>query len=171
MKRVYRDLDTDSLLDFFIRQLGENMQSHPLPTLALILILWFSLLALILYLLALQDALKKCAPSSRTMKPGKVWLLLIPVFGLVWQFIVVVNIAKSLRNEFARLGTPCRESTPGQATGLLWCLCNCCILIPLLSHLAAMVGFVLWIAYWIRIVNYSRLLDANQTKTPTSSIA
>jgi hypothetical protein len=41
------------------------MQNHPLPPLALILILWFSLLALIVYLLALQDALKKCAPTSR----------------------------------------------------------------------------------------------------------
>jgi len=93
------------------------MQSHPLPTLALILILWFGLLALIGYLLALQDALKKCAPTSRTMKPGKVWLLLIPVFGLVWQFIIVVNIAKSLRNEFERLGIPCRESTPSRLSG------------------------------------------------------
>jgi uncharacterized membrane protein YraQ (UPF0718 family) len=105
------------------------------------------------------------------MEPGKVWFLLVPVFGLVWQFIIVVNIAKSLRNEFARLGTPCRESTLGQTVGLLWCVCNCCALIPLLGRLAAMVGFVLWIAYWIRIANYSRLLDANQTKTPTSSIA
>jgi hypothetical protein len=147
------------------------MESHPLPRLALILIVWFTLLALIVYLVALQDALKKCAPTSRTMKPGKVWLWLIPVFGLVWQFIVVVNIAKSLRNEFARLGIPCRESTPGQAVGLLFCLCNCCTLIPLIGRLAALVGFVLWIAYWIRIANYSRLLDANQTKTPPSSIA
>jgi hypothetical protein len=94
------------------------MQSHPLPTVALIVIFWFSLLALILYLLALRDALKKCAPTSRTMEPGKVWLLLVPVFGLVWQFIMVVNMAKSLRNEFARLGIPCRESTPRQAVGL-----------------------------------------------------
>jgi len=147
------------------------MQSHPLPTLALILLLWFSLLALIVFLLALQDALKKCAPTSRTMKPGKVWLLLIPIFGLVWQFIVVVNIAKSLRNEFARLGTPCSESTPGQAVGLLWCLCNCFTLIPLIGRFAALVGFVLWIAYWKRIADYSRLVDANQIKTPTSSIA
>ena len=147
------------------------MQSHQLPTLALIVILWFTLLAILLYLLALQNALKKCEPTSRTMTPGKVWLALIPIFGLVWHFIVVLNIGKSLRNEFARLGIPCRESAPGQAVGLASCICNCCIFIPLLGRLAGTVGFVLWIAYWIRIANYSRLLDANQAKTATSSIA
>jgi hypothetical protein len=29
-----------------------------------------------------------------------VWLLLIPAFGLLWHFVVVMYIAKSLRNEF-----------------------------------------------------------------------
>jgi hypothetical protein len=65
------------------------MRSPPLPTLALMVVLWFSLLALILYLATLQSALRKCAPASRTMAPWRVWLTLIPVFGLVWQFIVV----------------------------------------------------------------------------------
>lgn len=147
------------------------MRSHPLPTLALILTLWFTLLAGILYLLTLQNALKKCAPASRTMEPWKVWLVAIPVFGLVWHFVVVTNIAKSLRNEFARLGIPCPESTPGQTIGLAACACNCFIFVPLLGRFAAIVGFVLWIAYWIRIANYSRDLEKHQAITPVSPIA
>jgi hypothetical protein len=141
------------------------MQSHPLPTLALIVILWFTLIALVLFLLALQGVLKKCAPASRTMEPGKVWLWLIPVFGLVWQFIAVMNVAKSLGNEFARLGIPCSQPSPGRAIGLAWCVCNCCIFIPLLGGLAGMAGLVLWIAYWIRIANFSRLLDERRATT------
>lgn len=80
------------------------MQSHPLPAMAEIIIIFITLIAAVVFLLMLQNTLKKCAVDSRTMEPGKVWLWLIPVFGLVWQFIVVMNVGKSLGNEFPRLG-------------------------------------------------------------------
>ena len=147
------------------------MASHQLPTLALILIFWFTLLAFLLYLQTLQNALKKCAPASRTMKPGQVWLTAIPVFGLLWHFVVVMNIANSLKNEFARLGIPCPESTPGQNIGLAACVCNCSIFIPFLGGLAAIVGIVLWIFYWKRIADYSRDLEEHQAMTPVSPVA
>jgi hypothetical protein len=147
------------------------MRSHPLPALALIVTLWFTLLVFILYLLTLQNVLKKCALASRTMKPWKVWLVAIPVFGLVWHFVVVMNIAKSLRNECARLEIPCHESIPGQNVGLAACACNCCIFIPLLGRFATIVGIVLWIAYWIKIANYSRDLEKHQAITPVVPIA
>jgi hypothetical protein len=147
------------------------MHGQPLPTVPLIVMLWFALIAVILYLLALQNALRKCAPGARTMKPGKVWLCLIPVFGLIWQFILVRNIAKSLRGEFARRGIPCPERTPGQNIGLTMSACHCCAFIPWLGPLAAIAGIVLWILYWKKIANYSRVLDAHETTTPASPIA
>ena len=147
------------------------MASHQLPTLALILIFWFTLLAFLLYLQTLQNALKKCAPASRTMKPGQVWLAAIPVFGLIWHFVVVMHVAKSLGNEFARLGIPCPESTPGQNIGLAACVCNCCIFIPFLGGLAGIAGLVLWIFYWKRIADYSRDLEEHQAMTPVSPVA
>jgi hypothetical protein len=154
-----------------IGDLGETMHSQPLPTLPLIVMLWFALIAVILYLLTLEKALRKCAPGARTMKPGKVWLWLIPVFGLIWQFILVRNIAKSLGSEFARRGIPCPEGTPGQNIGLAMSVCHCCFFIPWLGRLATIAGFVLWILYWMRIANYSRILDAHETTTQASPIA
>jgi hypothetical protein len=61
------------------------MQSHPLPTPVVIVTLLFGAIAFVLYLLALQETLEKCAPASRTMKPWKVWLVLIPLFGLAFR--------------------------------------------------------------------------------------
>lgn len=149
------------------------MESHPLPTLALIITLCCTFVAGILYLLTLQKALKKCAPASRTMKPWKVWLVTVPVFGYVWHLVVVINVAKSLRNEFARLGIPCPEPNLGENIGLAACVCNLCIHIPipLLRGLAAIIGLVLWSAYWIRIAHYSQDLDAQQATTPALPIA
>jgi hypothetical protein len=68
------------------------MGSHQLPPLVLIVTFCFVLVALLLYLQTLQNALKNCAPASRTMKPGYVWLVAIPAFGLLWHFVVVLNI-------------------------------------------------------------------------------
>jgi hypothetical protein len=105
------------------------------------------------------------------MKPGYVWLVAIPAFGLLWHFVVVLNVAKSLRNEFARLGIPCSESAPGQNVGLAASACNCCIFIPWLGGIAAIVGLVSWIFYWKRIADYSRDLEEHQAITTVSPVA
>lgn len=45
------------------------------------------LIVAIFYILTLSRALQKCSPQLRTMKPGMVWLLLIPLFNVLWQFL------------------------------------------------------------------------------------
>jgi hypothetical protein len=150
------------------------MQSHQLPTLVVILSLWFTLIAFVLYADTLAKVLKKCAPASRTMKPGKVWLLLIPVFGLIWHFVVVTNITKSLGNEFARRGVPRPDPTLGRTIGLASCFCNFFIFAPvplLLGDLVKIVGFFLWIAYWRRIHDYSEDLAVLQGRTLAPPVA
>jgi hypothetical protein len=95
------------------------------------------------------------------MSPGKVWLLLVPLFNLVWQFLVVTNLAKSLRNEFTRRSLPSPESTPapGRVVGLAMCILSLVSLVPLIAPVASIAGFVCWIVYWMKIANYSRMLE------------
>jgi hypothetical protein len=142
------------------------MQSHPLPTPVVIVVLFFTAIAGVLYLLALQETLEKCAPASRTMKPWKVWLVLIPLFGLAWHFAVVVHLSDSLANEFAARGIPRDESAPGRTVGLGASACNLLVLIPALNRIAGIIGFVLWIVYWVKISRYSGVLDANRATDP-----
>jgi len=49
----------------------------------------------ILFVLTQQNTLKAIRPENRLLSPGLVWLQFIPVFGQVWQFIVVGRIAGS----------------------------------------------------------------------------
>jgi len=131
----------------------------------LILLSVFGLLLLvpgIIYLITLQKALDKCAPTTRTMQPGMVWLLLIPLFNVIWHFFVVLGIAKSLANEFARRGMPSSEAEPGRSIGLAMCTLACCGLIPVLGVLASLAAFVLWIMYWVKVAGYSQALDQPQ---------
>ena len=68
--------------------------------LTIVLIVFAILLVpFIFYLLTLQKALSRCSPGCRAMNPGMVWLMLIPLFHIVWQFFVVLNMpSRSMRN-------------------------------------------------------------------------
>ena len=117
------------------------------------------LIPLIFYILTLQKALGRCAPESRAMQPGLIWLLVIPCFGIIWHFFVVINMAKSLGAEFAKRGIA-EEPQPGQMLGLIMCGAMCGGFIPLIGLLFSLAGLVCWILYWIKIAGYSTKLGS-----------
>lgn len=117
------------------------------------------LVAAIFYILTLSRALQKCSPASRTMEPNMVWLLLIPLFNIVWSFLVVIALGKSLGNEFRLRNLPSPGPDPGRGIGLAMCVCGACGIIPLIGLIPSFIGFVLWIVYWIKISEFSRMLD------------
>jgi hypothetical protein len=112
------------------------------------------LVPFIFFILTLQKALERCAPQIRTITPGAVWLLLIPLFNLVWMFIVVVRISETLGNEFRRRKLE-REPSPGQAVGLASCALFLGGFIPFIGILARLAALVCWIIYWVKIAGYS----------------
>lgn len=138
--------------------MGELIQ----PWHILVLLLFAGVLFLlpsIFYLLTMQKTLAKCAPEVRTMEPGLVWLNLIPLVSLVFSFFIVFALSDSLRGEYARRGLALPEAEPGKSLGLAMCICMCCGLIPFLGLLASLAGLVLWNMYWVKIAEYSRMLD------------
>ena len=115
------------------------------------------LIVAIFYLLTLQKALNRCAPENRAMAPGLVWLMLIPLFNLVWHFFVVLNIAKSFDAEFQKRGMS-EPAMPGKTIGLVMCILACCCWIPFLNLLTDLGYLVCWIIYWVQIAGYSKKL-------------
>jgi hypothetical protein len=104
----------------------------------------------IFYLLTLQKALNRCSPECRAMNPGLVWLMLVPLFNLVWQFLVVLNVAKSLAAEFQKRGIA-EDPNPGQTFGLIMCVS---------SLLCGPIYLIFWILYWVKIAGYSAKIAA-----------
>jgi hypothetical protein len=131
----------------------------PVHIIILMIVAGFLFLPVIFYCITLYKALTKCAPESRTLEPGLVWLYVIPVVNLVFGFFIVFGLAKSLRNEFTRRGLMIVDPTPGQAIGIAMCICACCSIVPFIGFLAAIAHLVLWIVYWVKIAGYSRDLD------------
>ncbi len=91
------------------------------------------------------------------MQPGLVWLMLIPLFNIIWHFFIVNGMSNSLAREFAECGETV-EPEPGKSIGMAMCILNACSIVPYLGVLATLAGFVCWIIYWVKIAEYSARL-------------
>lgn len=135
------------------------------------------LVAMIFFLIAQQNTLKAIKPQNRRMQPGEVWLQLIPLFNLVWQFIVVARVSDSIRNEindrtvnsFLGIADPVFANDltrrPTYDMGLTFCILSLCGCIPLLGGIASMAGIVCWIIYWTQVVAYKNKFLNNPVNT------
>lgn len=120
----------------------------------------------IFFLLSMQKALNRCSPSNRTMEPGMVWLQLIPVFGMVWSFFVVLKTSESLDAEIRYRNITGQERNPGRGVGLASCILSAWVSlvgwIPyiglFLSFLPGIACVVCWIIYWVRISRTAGIL-------------
>ena len=110
----------------------------------------------IVFLLSLSKLLHQIAPRNRRMEPGEVWLNLIPCFCYVWNFITVLRVAESLRDEYRDRGMDYRVDDYGQSLGITTCVLNVCQYIPYLGSLLYLGAFVCFIIYWVKIAGYKR---------------
>lgn len=121
----------------------------------------------IFFLLTMQKALNRCSPENRTLEPGMVWLALIPLFGMVWSFFIVLRTSESLGAELRHRSIPGMESSPGRGVGLASCILSAWVSlvgwIPylglFLSSLPALAGAVCWVVYWVKVSKTIRVLD------------
>ena len=119
--------------------------------LALIAIL---LIPKIFYLITLQSTLKAISEENRKMPPNNVWLQLIPLFGIVWHFIIVKNMAESISAEANSKNIKIDEQKPAYNIGLAMCILNCFFIIPYLNFLTGVASLICFILYWIKINSY-----------------
>lgn len=108
----------------------------------------------IFFLLTLKRTLEAISPENRKMPPSNVWLMLIPLFNIVWQFIMVDKIAQSIAAECSKLNVPRSDPKPTYNIGLAWNICNLLTFIPFVG-LAALVTFIL---YWVKVAELKNLI-------------
>ena len=129
----------------------------------IILVAIIFILPYILYLITLQNTLLEISNENRKMRPGQVWIILIPLFGLVWQFIMINRIADSLQAEFSSRNIPVSESRPGYTIGITYSILLLCSYLPILGVLALLGGLVCWIVYWVKINDYKTKLQQSRS--------
>lgn len=128
------------------------------------LIFFLGYLALVIaYLLALQNTLKAVSPANRKTEPGMVWLLLIPGFNFVWNFILAKKIAFSLEKEFSNLGEKMDGRplyTLGVFSSVMYIVTIVAKYIPMGGVFLIVAGMIVWIMYWKKIAEYKKALKA-----------
>src|SRR5271157_1358562 len=118
----------------------------------------------IFFLLTLRKTLARCSEQSHPPSPGSVWLMLIPLVNVVYQFILVGHIAKSLGNEFTRRGIAEPNLRQVKSVGMLVCVLDILAQFPFgqiatgLQILIAITALICWIIYWVGIARFSRMI-------------
>ena len=142
----------------------ENMAYYFTAIIFLVFIIIF-----VLYLFSLQRTLEAIDTESRKMAPGQVWLLFIPIFNIIWQFIMIGRIADSIRDECIRLQIPLPENRPTFTLGLIMTvvyifgiIMNNFLAAPMLGGLCSIAALIFWIVYWVKVNSYRKLILANQ---------
>lgn len=129
-----------------------------LISIVILLSIGLLLIPRIFYLITLQSAFNAVSEENRKMPSAHVWLLLIPLFGIVWHFIVIDKLAGSISAEANAKGIQIAEPRPAYNIGLAMCILNCMFFIPGLNVLTGIAGLICWILYWVKITSYKNTL-------------
>jgi hypothetical protein len=92
------------------------------------------------------------------MQPGQVWLLFIPLFNIVWNFIVVDAIASSFQRQYEKLGV-IKESKPTYKIGIAMAVLQTVSLVPMINAITLIPSLACWIIYWVRVTNIRNELN------------
>jgi hypothetical protein len=115
------------------------------------------------FLYACQQCLREISPENRSMPPGQVWLGMIPLFNIIWNFIMVNAIANSLSAEHLKRNIPSDSPRPTYNTGMGYSVATLIASIPfsILPLLAGIPTLVLFIMYWVQVYNQTQTLKQN----------
>lgn len=114
----------------------------------------------VFYLINLQDLLKECSPKNQQMPPGNVWLMFIPIFNVIYPFIMYPKISESIRREFEERNSP-QDGDYLKGIGMAMAIITLCSsLISFVSDqsaiesLMSVASLVLLIIYWVKSYGY-----------------
>lgn len=98
----------------------------------------------------LSTCLSAVPPEHRHMEPGMVWLMLIPVFNMIWMFFVYVRVPKSFASYFHSIGEH-DVGDAGEGLGIAIPILNLISAIPYVNCLTSPVALILLIVYLIKM--------------------
>ena len=135
------------------------MYSNLEEILGLVVVLLLVALAIgIMYYLNLQNMLKEISPSNRDIEPTNVWLMFIPLFNIVYGFIMYPKITQSIKNEYE---SRCYSDGGDylKALGMAIPILGVAGIIPMLGGLAGVAGFIVLIIYWVKTAEIKKRLQ------------
>ncbi len=113
----------------------------------IIIVIGVFIVPLVFFLITLQNTMKVIEPENRRMKPEHVWLILIPLVGSLYAFLVVIAIANSCKLQLEKYGVFSLQKTTF-GLGLAWAIC---LLSSLFWKALFIPSMLLLFIYWFKV--------------------
>jgi len=123
----------------------------------LVLTVFWLILFLLLTLVA--RVVRKIPAEHRKISPWHVYLLLIPIFNLAWNFFVYPRIAKSFQSAFHYRGDY-SNGDHGETLSFVYCILVIGIFIPVFGQFMWLAAFVVWIIMLIQFYELGNKLQS-----------
>lgn len=124
----------------------------------------------VIFLVNLKQLLEKIAPHNRKIEPGNVFLDLIPLFNLVYGFIMNNQVTDSVKAEMEERGMT-EPGDYGKALGMIYPAASIGRIIPYLGILSAIGSLVVYIIYWVKMAGYKAKLSQYGAGNPYQQYA
>ena len=102
-------------------------------------------------------------PQFRQMEPGQVFMVLIPLYGAVWIFFVVMRLSRSFRAYFNSIGRYDLGDC-GERTGLTALILQWLGVIPFVGALASLASLVMMIIYLVKISQFKNMVRFHEAQ-------
>lgn len=124
---------------------------------------------LILFCLTLKNTIEAADAHNRTIEPGKVWLMLIPLFNFIYPFILFPKISSTIKNQLEENN----EAEAGDYALMLGRAYPALYLIQMvipneaISGLLSLAGLVFFIIFWVKMGSYKIKMIATKSQNGT----
>lgn len=123
----------------------------------LILFIIGAIILNVFYLLNLQNTMKEVGAARQQVSPSNVWLMFIPLFNLIYPFILYPKISDSVKAEYSFRGmTP--DGDFAKNIGVAMPILGLASLLPYIGTIAAIANIILLILFWGKMSSYKNRL-------------
>jgi hypothetical protein len=124
---------------------------------AAIIVMLVFLMVILLIVLAISVAIclmlfviqSRVPVEHQKISPIAIWLILIPLFGLVWNFFVFQRIPESYKSYFDSIGDA-SVGDCGKSIGLWYAISTACCFVPCVNYIAGPASLVLLIIFLVK---------------------
>jgi hypothetical protein len=115
------------------------------------------MLLVVYYYKTFIDAMTYVRPQNRVTGTGNILFMWIPLFSLVYGFIIYPKICESIKNEYRSLGLA-PDGDFGKSLAITMCALSFGAFIPFINFLTPIAILVVWIIFWVKINGYKEIL-------------
>lgn len=127
------------------------------------------------YYKTMIDVMSLIRPTNREIGIGNIMFTVIPIFNLVYGFIVYPKICDSIAKEYQQLGLP-QDKDFGKNIVIAMQILMISMMLPFLNVLAIIPLLILFILFWVKIDGYKKKLElynkngfSDETPSPITS--